>query len=199
MRKVIFPLLLVIGGGIVGCDTSTPNSPAQQTAMRDEARAALERMEAQDPSLTNNVNNAVGYVIFPEVGNAAIGIGGSYGQGYVYQNGHRVGTVKMTEGSVGIQVGGDTYAELIIFNDQKPLNRLMNNSFEFASNAQAMGVKAGAAGAAQFTNGSQVYILGKGGLFAGAAVSGQKFKFLSDNGSSQETQTTTEANTTVTH
>lgn len=208
MRKIILPLLFVVGGGfgfggLVGCDTSTPNSPAQQTAMHDEARVALERMEAQDPSLTNRVNNSAGYVVFPEVGNAAVGVGGAYGQGYVYENGKRIGHVKMTEASVGLQVGGDSYAELIIFQDQKPLNRLMNNSFEFGSDAKATVVKAGAAGAAEFSNGTQVYVMSKGGLFAGVALNGQKFKFTGNgnNNSAQNTntQTSTETTTTVTH
>jgi len=197
MRKVIFPLLMVLGGGLVGCDTSTPNSAAQQTAMQDEAKAALQRMEAQDPSLAGPINSSVGYVVFPEVGSAAIGIGGASGRGYVYRNGQRVGMVKMTQGSVGLQAGGDTYAELIIFQDEKALNRPMNDSFEFGSDAKATAVKAGAAGEAQFTNGTQVYILPKGGLFAGIALNGQKFKYMG-NGQTTET-TTTETHTSVTH
>ena len=63
MRKAIFPLLVVLGagmGGVIGCDTSTPNSPAQAAAMSDEAKATLERMEAQDSSLMNVVNAAYG-------------------------------------------------------------------------------------------------------------------------------------------
>jgi len=155
--------------------------------MHDEARASLERMEAQDPSLTNNVNNAVGYAIFPEVGSAAIGIGGAEGQGFVYRGGQRVGMVKMTQGSIGIQAGGDTYAELIIFQDDKALNRLMNNSFEFGSDASATAVKAGAAGSAEFSHGSQVYILPKGGFKAGVSLNGQKFKFVGNGETSNTT------------
>src|SRR6185437_13688484 len=167
MRKVIFPALTIVVAGLMGCDTSTPNSPAQQVAMRDEAHAALERMEAQDPSLVNSINNAYGYVVFPEVGDAAIGIGGAAGHGIVYQGGRRIGEVKMTQASVGLQAGGDTYGELIIFQDAKAFNRLLNNSIEFGSDATATFVKAGAAGAAEFTKGTQVYILPKGGLKAG--------------------------------
>jgi lipid-binding SYLF domain-containing protein len=118
------------GAAIVGCDTSTPNSAAQQTALKDEAQASLTRMEAQDPTLTNQVNSAVGYAIFPEVGQAAIGIGGSSGKGVVYKNSQRVGRVTLGQGSIGPQIGGDTFAELIIFQDDKALNRLMNNSIE---------------------------------------------------------------------
>jgi len=176
MRRILLSAFaLMTGAAIVGCDTSTPNSAAQKTALRDEAQASLTRMESQDPSLTERVNNAVGYAIFPEVGQAAVGIGGSSGKGVVYKGGQRVGRVTLGQGSIGPQIGGDTFAELIIFEDEKALNRLMNNSIEFGADANATFVKAGAAGAANFANGVQVYVLPKGGLMAGAAINGQKF------------------------
>ena len=196
MRKAIVPLLVVLGagiGGVVGCDTSTPNSPAQQTALRDEATAALERMEAQDPTLTNAVSNAYGYAIFPEVGSAAVGIGGAEGKGFVYQNGNRIGQIKLTQASIGLQLGGNTFAELIIFQDAKAFNRVLNNSIEYGGDASATIVKAGAAGASQFSHGTQVYILPKGGFEAGISLNGQKFHYtaLDNNTTSTETNTTT--------
>ena len=181
MRRAIFPLIVAMGFGtvgIVGCDTSTPSSPAQQTALHDEAKASLERMEAQDPTLRNQIQNSYGYAVFPEVGAAAIGVGGASGEGYVYKNGQRVGTVKLTQASVGAQIGGTTYAELIIFQDETALNRMMNNSIEFGADANATVIKDGAAGSGSFAHGVQIYVLPKGGLNVGAAVDGQKFHFM---------------------
>lgn len=177
MRKVIFPMFMFVAAGLMGCDTSSPNSPAQQVAMQDEAQVALQRMEAQDPSLVSAVNSSYGYIIFPEVGDAAIGIGGAAGHGVVYASGKKIGTVKLAEGSIGLQAGGDTYGELIIFQDAKSFNRVVNDSFEFGADASATIVKAGAAGASNFANGTQVYIMPKGGLKAGVSIKGQKFHF----------------------
>jgi lipid-binding SYLF domain-containing protein len=191
MRKVIFPLLTIVVAGVMGCDTSSPNSPAQQVAMRDEAHATLERMEAQDPSLVNAVNTSYGYVVFPEVGDAAIGIGGASGHGIAYQAGKKIGGVKLMQASIGVQVGGDTYGELIIFQDDKAFNLLLNDSIEFGGDATATLVKAGAAGASQFSKGTQVYILPKGGLKAGVSLQGQKFHFEGWNGSETTTETQT--------
>ena len=53
------------------------------------------------------------------------------------------------------------------------------------------------AGESQFTNGTQVYILPKGGLFAGASVNGQKFKFMGNNQTSDTT--VIETKSTATH
>ena len=178
---------LVAVGGLVGCDTSSPSAPAAQVAMRDEAKAALEKMEANDPSLANSISSAYGYVVFPDVGQGAIGIGGANGKGVVYQNGNRVGTVSLTQVSIGPALGGQTYGELIIFQNQDALNRLMNNSLEFGAEANATILRAGASGAAQFNNGVKVYILPKGGLEAGVSISGQKFHYSasSDNAPAQ--------------
>jgi len=184
MRTAIYPLVVAMGigaAGIIGCDTSTPNSPAQQTAFHDEARATLERMEAQDSSLKNLIQNAYGYAIFPEVGAGAVGVGGASGEGTVYKNGMPIGTVKLTQASVGAQIGGTTYGELILFQDENSLNRLTSNSFEFGADANATAVKAGAAGAAAFVHGVEIYVLPKGGLIAGVSVNGQKFHFTPTN------------------
>lgn len=180
MRKALISVLSLsfAAAGIVGCDVSSPNSPAAKTAMRDEAQAALERMEAQDPTLTDRVNNAYGYAVFPEIGAAAVGIGGAEGKGVVYKNGQRIGQINLVQASIGVQLGGDTFGELIIFQDEHALNRMINNSVEFGADAQATFVKAGAAGAKNFANGVQVYVLPKGGFMAGVNVNGQKFHFV---------------------
>ncbi len=187
MRKFLLPLFSICAAAMVGCDTSTPNSAAQKAAMRDEANATLERMEAQDPSLAPLVSSAYGYAVFPEIGSGAVGVGGASGKGIVFKNGQRVGRVTMSQASIGPQIGGDTYGELIVFKDEHALNRLMNNSIEFGADANATIVKAGAAGAANFAEGVQVYILPKGGLMAGANLNGQKFHFMAsqDSGSQQ--------------
>jgi lipid-binding SYLF domain-containing protein len=181
MRKVLFPLLAVLAAPIVGCTTTSPNAPAERVAMEDEAKASLERIQAQDPSLRDVINRAYAYVIFPEVGEASLGIGGAHGRGFAYQGGRLVGTVTLTEGSVGLQAGGATYAELLVFQSEAPFNRLRNNVFSFGADATATIVKAGAAAQTQFNNGVQAYVLPKGGFEAGVAIKGQKFQFTPVN------------------
>lgn len=183
-------------GGVVGCETNSPNSPAAQTNMTNSSENALAAITAQDAKLQDMLNNSYGYVIFPEIGQAAVGVGGSSGRGTVYQNGKEVGTVKLTQVSLGPQLGGDTYSELIIFQNQQAMNRLLNNSLEFGAAANATLVKAGAAAAARFDNGVGVFILPKGGLMAGANINGQKFHF-DGNAQSSDTKTETMKTDTV--
>lgn len=159
---------------MVGCETA-PESPA---VMRDQALSSLDQMEARDSTLKYVLDNAYGYVIFPEIGEAAIGVGGAGGTGIVYQQGRRIGTVTLKQASLGLQLGGQTYAELVIFQDEKAFNRLQNDSVEFGADASAALIKAGAAKSGNFANGVQVYILPRGGLMAGISLNGQKFHFV---------------------
>jgi lipid-binding SYLF domain-containing protein len=162
---------------MIGCESTGPNAPASHTELQTRAQTSLQQFLSHDPGLQNNINNAAGYVIFPEVGAGAVGVGGASGLGVVYKGNKMVGTVKLQQVSVGPQIGGETYGELIIFENEAALNRLMSNSFEFGATAQATIVKAGSAAAARFDNGTEAYILPKGGLMAGADIHGQKFRF----------------------
>jgi len=200
MRKAILPVFVVAAMGLIGCETNTPNSAASRTELKSHADTGLQQFLAQDSHLQDVINNSVGYVVFPEVGKGAVGIGGASGHGVVYKNGQPSGTVTLTQVSVGPQVGGQTYSELIVFQNEQALNRLMNNSLEFGAAAEATIVKAGAAAAARFDNGVAVYILPKGGLMAGANINGQKFNYSQSNdmGSSSNSSSSSSSSTTTT-
>ena len=181
MRSMLLSLGALGLMALVGCETNHTDSTANRADLNNRAQSAMNQMTAQDPRLQDTLNNSVGYVIFPDVGQGAVGIGGAAGQGVVYRNGQQVGTAKIDQVSVGPQVGGQTYAELIVFKDQDALNRLMNNSLDFGAQADATIVKAGAAAGTQFNHGVAVFILPKGGLEVGANVSGQKFHYYGNN------------------
>jgi lipid-binding SYLF domain-containing protein len=178
MRSALYTVLAVASAAAVaGCESNSTNAPPARTEVTTRANAELAEFTTADPHIQDVLNSAVGYVVFPDIGEAAAGIGGASGRGIVYQDGKPVGTVKLEQVSVGPQLGGVTYGELIVFQNQQALNRLMNNSFEFGTQAEAAMVKAGAAAAARFDNGVGVYILSKGGLMAGVSLQGQKFHF----------------------
>ncbi|MCG6973629.1 MAG: hypothetical protein LJE66_10840 [Desulfobacterales bacterium] len=59
--------------------------------------------------------NAYGYAVFPTIGKAGIGIGGSYGKGQVYKGGKVTGEVSVIKGSIGWQLGAEAFSEMIFF------------------------------------------------------------------------------------
>lgn len=178
-RLVGFSLLSVLGLTVAGCSTNTPNSEANQTAMHDEAKVALEQMRATDSGVQTMIDKSTAYAIFPSVGQAGLGIGGASGKGTVYQNGHIIGYATLEQGSVGLQAGGQTYSELIVFETPEALAHFQDGKFTFGADATATIMKAGTAGQTSFRHGVAVYQLPKGGLMAGISLDGQKFKYSS--------------------
>jgi lipid-binding SYLF domain-containing protein len=179
MKALILPTLAIFAMAVAGCETTGGHSSdvSQNTTLNDRAHVALQQMETNDPGLRNVIDNAYAYAIFPEIGEAAVGIGGAGGRGTVYQNGQPVGTATLRQGSVGIQLGGETYSELVVFQTPAAFAVFQNGNLVFGADANATLIKAGAAAAGQFSNGTRIFILPKGGLMAGVSVNGQKFHF----------------------
>lgn len=141
-------------------------------------------------------DNSYGYALFPTIGKAGFVVGGAYGKGRVFVGSNHVGDTSMTQLSLGFQLGGQAYSEIIFFQDQRAFDEFRNN-FEFGAQATAVaitaGVSAGAgtsgasAGASggkndattvgSYYKGMAVFIVAKGGLMYEASVSGQKFTY----------------------
>ncbi|MHC4409912.1 MAG: YSC84-related protein, partial [Planctomycetota bacterium] len=88
-----------------------------------------------------------------------------------------IGTAKLKFLSVGAQVGGQSYIEVIFFENKASLDKFTSDSFEFGAQATAIAVTAGAAADADYQDGIEVFTMLKKGLMAEASVSGQKFKY----------------------
>ena len=122
-------------------------------------------------------DNSYGYVIFPNVGKGAIGIGGAAGNGAVFQKGTLIGMADMKQVSVGFQWGGQAYREVIFFETEADLKRFEENKIEFSGQASAVAVTKGAAANVKYEHGVMIFSQTKGGLMYEASVGGQKFKF----------------------
>ena len=177
MRNLFLALLSVSMVAFVAACSSEPSSQSQRQALVDNAQSTLKSMEAKDPGLADVVNRNYAYVIFPDIGKGGFVIGGAWGRGVVYEQGRMVGFAAVTEGSVGITAGGQTYSELIVFKDSNSYQKFQNGNFTFDAQASAVALKAGAAAAAQFRNGVLVFIHNQGGLMADVSVGGQKISF----------------------
>jgi lipid-binding SYLF domain-containing protein len=177
MRYVLLSTLAVVAVMMTGCENKAANSTSSQADLQQRAQAAVQQMANTNSKVQDALNSAYAYAIFPDVGQGAVGVGGASGQGVVYRNGQAVGTAKLDQGSIGAQIGGQTYSELVVFKDEDAYNRFVNGNLTFGAQASATVIKAGAAAEAPFENGAAVYILPKGGLEAGASINGQKFTY----------------------
>ena len=141
--------------------------------------------------------NSYGYAVFPNIGEGGLIVGGAFGKGRVYVNGQVVGDTTMKQLSVGFQVGGQDYSQIIFFQDKRALDQFESGKFEFSAGAKAIaitaaanasagtnGVTSGASGGKRdaategtYNDGMAVFTIAKGGLMYAAALAGQKFTY----------------------
>mgnify|MGYP003573417967 FL=1 len=146
----------------------------------------------------NFFNNSYGYAVFPTIGKGGMVIGGAYGKGRVYTGGNHVGDTSMTQVTVGFQLGGEAYSQIIFFEDKRAFEEFTSGNFEFSATASAVAITAGASAAATTTGssagasggkndattksagyykGMAVFTVAKGGLMYEASIGGQKFSY----------------------
>jgi lipid-binding SYLF domain-containing protein len=152
-------------------------STAKKNKIIADSQTAKSEFIKSDPLMKALFDKAYGYVIFPNVGKAGLGIGGAAGNGVVYQQGKRIGMAKLSQLSIGFQAGGQAYREVIFFETEKELDRFKESRFEFSAQASAVAVTEGASANVKYTDGVMVFTMQKGGLMYEASIGGQKFKF----------------------
>ena len=147
-------------------------------------------------------DSAYGYAVFPTIGKGGFGIGGAHGKGRVYAQGRYVGDTTMTQVSIGFQLGGQAFSEIIFFQDKRAFDEFTGGNFEFSAEAEAVAITAGASARASTTGnsagasggkndavtkglhynkGMATFTIAKGGLMYEASVGGQKFTYKPRN------------------
>jgi lipid-binding SYLF domain-containing protein len=182
LKKLIAScLLLLVGASVFG----------------DEFDTTLANFRAADGT-EKFFSEAYGYAVLPVVGKGGIGIGGAYGKGRVFRGSAYVGDTALFQLSIGFQLGGQAYSQIIFFQDENAFNRFTSGSFEFGAEASAVALtlgvqaKAGTTGASAsgnesssgdasmaggWSSGMAVFTLAKGGLMYEASIGGQKFNY----------------------
>lgn len=161
---------------LAACSTA-PSTTTDRNQLHSDADAALAAMKQKDQSLNDFLTNAYGYATFPDIGKGAAGIGGAYGRGEVYEQNNRVGYADMTQATVGAQLGGQEYSELLVFQNKETLDHFKAGNLELAAQVSGVAVTAGGAASAKFQNGVAVFLDVKGGLMGELSIGGQKFSY----------------------
>jgi lipid-binding SYLF domain-containing protein len=165
-----------------GCGGSAKEAEAPSSAGAEVERVpgveeTIAQFKAKDPGIAQLLSDSAGYLVLPTVGEGAFIIGGGHGSGEAFEAGAYIGAVSVSELSIGAQVGGQSYSELVFFRTAQDIERLKQGTFEFSAEVTAVAAKRGAAKSASFTDGVMAFVLPKKGLMAAAAVGGQKISF----------------------
>jgi len=172
----IILVLIVVAGLMVSCATA-PSSSEDKQALITEAATRMQQIKTEYPGVGELVKRGYGYSLFPKVGKGGLGVGAAYGRGVVYEQERHIGYSDLTQGSVGLQAGGQTFSELLVFENKSALDRFKEGRLDFAADASAVVLKTGVATNATFVNGVAVAVSPIGGAMLEAAIGGQQFTY----------------------
>ena len=146
------------------------------------------------------IDASYAYAVFPSIGKGGVIIGGAQGEGTVFQGGQAIGEVKMNQLTVGLQFGGQTYSQIIFFEDARALREFTSGNFKFGAQATAVALNTGASAEAStgggtrtsinagndngvevdsrgFVSGMAVFTIAQGGFMLEASLGGQRYRY----------------------
>ncbi|HXY32392.1 MAG TPA: YSC84-related protein [Gemmatimonadaceae bacterium] len=156
---------------------SAPEAKRVEGDLHQDVLNTIAAYKKKDPGMKKFFDGAVGYAVFPSVGKGAVGIGGAAGSGELIVGGKAIGKTKLSQITVGLQLGGQSYSEIIFFQKSKPLDEFKKGDLTFAAQTSAVALASGASADAAYKNGVVVFTQENGGAMFEASVGGQKFSF----------------------
>ncbi|MEM8771893.1 MAG: hypothetical protein AAGD92_09625 [Pseudomonadota bacterium] len=148
----------------------------QKSKLVKKSNEAIEAFLEADPSLSAYFDKAYGYAVFPSVTKGGAGLGGARGKGVLYRAGAPMMKAYLSQVTVGLQLGGKKYREIVFFRDKAAYDAFVDGEFEFSAQATAVVASDGAGETASYDEGVAIFVLDKAGAMAEASIGGQKFK-----------------------
>ena len=185
-----------INAGLVAAALLTLSGTAGAQEVRDLSGTIDEFRSI--PGLQRYFENAYGFAVWQRIARGGLGIGAATGRGQVYVDGQVVGFSRLVDVTIGLQLGGQAYKQIIFFEDQRAYTDFTSGNFEFDAAASAVAVTASAqanagtsgsqasagsggpassASGAGYYKGLQVFTMATGGLMYQATIGGQKYNF----------------------
>lgn len=168
-RILLAVLLLFVGVGSVGADDRMERDK--------EVKEAVQLFEKADPEMKKLFETSPGYAVFPRITKGGFGIGAAKGRGQLFEKKVVTGETKVTQVTIGLQLGGQVYSEVVFFENDTTLNNFKEGKLEFSAQVSAVAAAEGASKNAKYEHGVLVFTLAKSGLMYEASIGGQKFKY----------------------
>lgn len=185
MRWMTHARRAAVAAGLCGIlPLAVASSARAETAAKIDAgvEAARDQCAAQIQGCNAAAEKAQGLLVFPEVTKAAIGVGGSYGEGALIVGDKTAGYYSTASASVGLQLGAEKYAQIIMFMTAEALDKFRNSSgWEAGANAQVTMIDEGKAAnisSVVADNPVIAFVFGQKGLMGDLSVQGSKITKL---------------------
>jgi len=168
LGSLIFTLMLV------GVFATTAD---EEKSMGDQVKDSIHLFKTDSTNVAKLFDSAYGYAVMPSVGKGGAGIGAAHGDGQVFEKGKLIGTCEMTQFTIGLELGGQKFDEVIFFESKDTLDKFRSSEWAMSAGVNAVAAASSASADAKYQNGVLVFTIAKGGLMVEASVGGQKFKF----------------------
>jgi len=165
---------LIVTLVLVGAFATTGD---EAKSMGQQVKESIQLFKSDSTNVAKLFDTAYGYAVLPSVGKGGAGIGAAHGEGQVFEKGKLIGTCEMTQFTIGLELGGQKYDEVIFFETKDTLNQFRNSEWAMSAGVNAVAAASSASADAKYQNGVMVFTIAKGGLMVEASVGGQKFKF----------------------
>jgi lipid-binding SYLF domain-containing protein len=179
MRVTGFAQMAVVGVGMMLAAPAWAETAAEIDAGVEAARDAC---AADIAGCETAAEKAQGMLVFPKVTKGAIGVGGSYGEGALIVDDRPAGYYSTAAASIGLQLGGETYSQIIMFTTSEALADFRNSSgWEAGANAKVAMIDQGKAADVNSLiadNPVVAFIFGQKGLMGDLSVQGSKITKL---------------------
>lgn len=138
----------------------------------------LQSLLAESETARAVADRAVAVLVFPDIVKAGFGVGGQYGEGALRRDGATVGYYNIASASFGLQVGAQSYAQVMYFMTEAALRGLDRaRGFEIGADANVAVINEGMNVDVSSTTVQDpilAFVVGQQGLMAGITVEGSK-------------------------
>ena len=178
--------LALAGADISGCTTTGPSAKADSAVASDQVEsnvdATLSRLYQAAPASRQLVERAAGVLVFPSVLNVGLVVGGEHGKGVLRVGGRTVEQYSHSGGSIGLQAGAQTRAEIVLFMTPDSLAKFRaSKGWTAGADATVAVANIGANGMIDTETAKQPivgFVLNNTGLMAGVSLQGAKYSKL---------------------
>jgi lipid-binding SYLF domain-containing protein len=171
--------ITLIAALCAGCATA-PATRAEKQNLQQSADATLAEMYTRDPAVHDLTREATAFAVFPSIAKGGVLVGGAYGKGILYENGVATGYVSLQQASIGAELGGQSFAELLILRSTDEITRVKSGDFTAGASAGVVVLGQSAGASTSFDpNTTSIVVLPRGGLMVDLSISGQQVKYQS--------------------
>jgi len=176
LSNTLRTLLALLALGSAGCSIF----PGRGNALTDPEMTAAEealRAFAADERLEPFFAQAEFIAVYPTSIRAGLGFGGGLGHGVVFRGEQAIGRTSMYQVSVGANVGGQVYRQVLFFKTEASFERLMGDAMEFAGQANLAVARAGGSSTPSFNTDVALFTQLRGGLLVEGSVGAHGYTF----------------------